>query len=449
MPVFQPREALVPIRAFHLDLKGMPPTSRRLVELLDLYVACRFNAILVEFEDQFPWTVDSRFRSSTCYTEQEIKLFCQETQARGLEIIPLVQCMGHMEMVLKFDEYAHLREQPETIDLLNPLAPGACQFVQSMIDDVLRLMPSIKRFHLGGDEAWQFASNPETSAYAETHGHGALYLKHVQPLLNHLNQQGIRPLLWHDMMIHWENEVLHELGSDADLVVWGYQGDPATTDQHFNQRYIQRFSDAGIPLWAATASKGADQIDTNLPTIQDRQYNAMAWIKQIKRFQMQGVIVTAWARHSTTRMQCEMTEATHDCMALIASIMHDGVLPDGGLDACSEWLKTIPAASPFEACLESIQRLNKVIQWAWMLIRNAKAQLVLTARDSSRHSKLPFAYLIRQSCKTLEEFSEIEDCVCAAFEFLVDPIWIEEYLYCRLSPLREMLSEIVVVDRCS
>src|SRR5690349_3888505 len=109
------------IIAVHLDLKGVPPTFGRLLELLPIFAAAGYNAILVEWEDMFPWVMDKRFRNETAYTADEVRRFHAEAARHKLEIIPLVQCLGHMETPLQFPEYAHLREVPHKSDVLNPL----------------------------------------------------------------------------------------------------------------------------------------------------------------------------------------------------------------------------------------------------------------------------------------------------------------------------------------
>jgi hypothetical protein len=42
---------VAPVRALHLDLKGLPPTLPRLLSLLKLAKASGYNALLVEWED--------------------------------------------------------------------------------------------------------------------------------------------------------------------------------------------------------------------------------------------------------------------------------------------------------------------------------------------------------------------------------------------------------------
>ena len=182
-----------------------------------------------------------------------------------------------METPLSVPGYEHLRELPDEAAGLNPLAPGARDLVQRMVDNVLELMPNVKHFHLGGDEAWTFGSHPDTKAYVAKHGADALYLLHVGPILENLNKRGIRPMLWHDMMIKWSPAKLKALAKQADLVVWGYKGHPDTTMHHFNSKYIERFRKNGVPMWGGTAYKGADGHFVDRPVLEPRQVNALAW----------------------------------------------------------------------------------------------------------------------------------------------------------------------------
>jgi len=140
-----------PIRGIHLDLKGCPPAYQALMDLLPLYKVAGYNAILIEWEDMFPWTVNEKMRCETFYTETEVKSIHEKAQSLDLEIIPLVQSLGHMETPLHLPEYSSLRESPDSTSDLNPLAPGAGDLVMAMINDVLALTPDCRYFHIGGD----------------------------------------------------------------------------------------------------------------------------------------------------------------------------------------------------------------------------------------------------------------------------------------------------------
>lgn len=418
------------IRAVHLDLKGLPPTEHRLLTLLDLFVAAGYNAVLVEWEDAFPWTVDERLRSPTAYALEAVQRFVDRAAELNVELIPLVQCLGHMETPLRLTEYAALREQPDRCDCLNPLAEGAAALVQAMVDDVLARMPGVKHVHLGGDEAWAFATHPDTRAYAERHGRDALYLKHVEPLLDHLAERGIRPLLWHDMMIRWSDNKLCELARKADLVVWGYVGHPDEVDHHFNSRYTERFHQLGVPLWAAGAYKGADGMDADLPDLTQRRHNAEAWMQLHDRFDFCGVIATAWSRYSTHRIQNEPIEGALDALAIVGSIFQ-------GKDG-QDWKQVLRDAGEDEhwcASQSALHALTEARREAWHHV-----QLI--------HQHIAVAELatMRRGCGCIEHARQGLDCALVRFDAAaervratlaphVPKLWIDEYLQSRRMPL--------------
>ena len=250
------KTGVVKTRGLHLDLKGTQPTFRRLISLLDVAKAAGYNALLVEWEDTFPWSIDERWRSETAYTQAQVRKFAEEAKARGLEIIPLVQSLGHMETPLTPPEYEDLREIPFRSDSLNPLADGASDLVMGMVEEVLELLPGVKRFHLGGDESWTFGKAPDTAKFIKRHGKAELYRRHIEPVIDMLNARGVRPILWSDMMHDWPMADLRRFVKKVDLCPWGYEGHPDQWQFHSATKYIERFAQAGATLWGATAYKG-------------------------------------------------------------------------------------------------------------------------------------------------------------------------------------------------
>ncbi len=448
--LFAKKTPVIPKRGVHLDLKGLPPTPERFVSLLKIFAAARYNVVLIEWEDSFPWTVDERFRSPTAYTPDDIRLFREKAAELKLEIIPLVQCLGHMETPLSVPGYEPLREVPDNSSGLNPLAPGARDLIQRMVDDVLHLLPDVRHFHLGGDEARTFGQHPDTAAYIKKHGKGALYLQHVGPILDHLNSRKVRPILWHDMMIDWDSEALKSLAGKADLMTWGYAGNPDTTDRHYNTKYIQRFREHGITQWGATAFKGCEgdapeRNTADRPVIAEREENALAWADIAQRFGLAGVVATGWSRWSVDTSQCVPIDGALDSLIDVAVILHDGEPPVGGVAACVDALAGLGEKERFEKCRNAMERLTDVRRNGWQMVQFTRQQITLAKidprRTSARNPRMGMKVLgnltsiVRQSDKIAVE---VKRC----FDGLVPPIWIDEYLSTRLTPLRDELTSL-------
>ncbi len=440
---------VVPKRGINLDLTGLPPTAERLLELLELFAAARYNVVLVQWEDSFPWTVDERFRSPTAYSPEDIVRFRDKATTLGLELISLVQCLGHMETPLSVPGYEHLRELPDNESGLNPLAPGARELIQSMVDDVLELMPDVRYLHLGGDEARTFGQNPETRAYVEANGKGALYLHHIEPILDTLNSRNIRPILWHDMMVDWQSAPLTALGTKCDLMVWGYGEHPDVASDVHNTRCIERFKQHDMVLWGATAHKGCETTperhSSDRPELAERGANALAWAELTERLDLAGVVSTGWSRWAVDTVQCVPIDAALDAVMLVATCLHDGHPPAGGVAACVEALDELGEKKRFVACRDAMVRLTDLRRRGWNTVMHARQQVTLATTDSRRTSARnpvlgmkPLGHLggiVKESEKLAEE---IRHC----FAGLLRSASIEEYVATRLAPFRQEWTEL-------
>ena len=432
-----PQESIIPVRAVHLDLKGVPPTPSRLAELPKIVAALGFNAMLVEWEDTFPWRVNEALRNETAYTPAEVDAFGAQAAKHGVQIIPLVQCLGHMEFALKHPEYAHLREMPGDINVLNPLADGARELVSRLAKDVIAATPGLTHFHLGGDEAWSLGTNPDTRAWIEAKGKGDLYLHHVEPILDELNAAGIRPMLWHDMMTDWDGEALSRLAEKADLVLWWYQRDPRVTGRdHLNEAIIERFEEAGIQRWGGSAYKGADGPNIDLPDYEERQLNALAWYEIAREHKLKGVIATARSRYSHCCTQCEPIDAALDSLANHGLILNDGQVPPGGREDCLAALDRIGERAVFDECYSVMKDLADFRADAWGMARSQLENMYCHSSDHSRWFG-SVTYVEGQVIRFTEACDALTARMHAAFDALIPSVWVDRYLAERLNPLRD------------
>jgi hexosaminidase len=120
-----------------LDLKGAAPRPEYLAELFPLFGRLNFNAILMEYEDIFPYSGElAKFARKTAYNVSTIEWINQMTESNGLELIPLVQTFGHMEFALKHVEFASLREVPIYTDTICPSSDQSISLIRKMISQV-------------------------------------------------------------------------------------------------------------------------------------------------------------------------------------------------------------------------------------------------------------------------------------------------------------------------
>ncbi|CAH2059400.1 unnamed protein product, partial [Iphiclides podalirius] len=142
----------------HIDLKGAPPKLEYLTSLLPLFKDVGANALLLEYEDMFPYKGDiANLSSKYCYKEQELKEFIKFATNEGLEIIPLIQTFGHLEHALKLAEFKHLREITIYPDSICPSNAGSIILIDSMLKQIIGFHSSVvelKHIHVGCDEVF-------------------------------------------------------------------------------------------------------------------------------------------------------------------------------------------------------------------------------------------------------------------------------------------------------
>ncbi|MCD6289717.1 MAG: beta-N-acetylhexosaminidase [Anaerolineae bacterium] len=352
------------LRGIHLDLKGgMAPFSywREVITTLAHY---KINAVLIEYEDKFPYTSHPDIVGPGALTRDEIAQLVELAREHCVEIIPLVQCLGHVQYVLRHERYAHLREAGD-LSQYCPLEPGAAELFREMADEVIAAHPHSRYFHLGADETWVLGKCPRCREFVEREGKLALYMSYVVPAIEYVRSRGKTPIIWDDMI--WRTpqpDKVDQIPPDTVMCDWFYHitepkvpyflwGDETDMSRRWISRrwkeidptvfsprarpleelpeagqafarkywdrgdwplmgdslpYVNFFKELGRPVIGASAAKGADGFAAFCPNFDLRYRNVTFWGKAAAEKGIEGVISTAWARYSTLTVPCEPFE---------------------------------------------------------------------------------------------------------------------------------------------
>lgn len=434
------------MKVLHLDFKGLQPTFEHLLELLPIFQDAGYEALLMEWEDTFPWTVNKKFRSANAYTEEQVLAFNQEAANCNLEIIPLVQCLGHMEIFLGISDYKSLREQSEYSDVINPLAEGTEELITSLIKDILRLSPNVKYFHIGGDEAVSLGSHPETRKFCKTHSLGELYIKHITPFCDLLNANNIRPLIWHDMLIEWDDKDLYLLKEKADIVFWGYAAPVHSTDSHYNIKYIRRFSELGLSLWGATAYKGADGNTADFPNLEKRVKNAESWSVADRELGFKGIFVTGWSRYSTHRVQCELLDTALDSMFIVSDILSNGTTLKESESKFTHYMRDKNMIELFNSMKMLMQRFSEQREFCWLYVRYLLEQITLENMKPGKKSSHISVLELKNLKSSVELLAEIGAEMITSFNSFVVFDCLEEYVTTRIGAIERQINLIQRIE---
>ncbi len=209
-----------PVIAVHLDFKGVMFKSAYLPKLVDDLADQSVNTVLLEYETVFPFKgIDASDDPETVLSMRDIKAFNVRAKARGIQVIPLVQCLGHLEYVLNKKRYRGLAIPHKFYDTIDPTNPKAVALVLNMLNQTLDVHPGITHIHLGMDEATSLTH------LAKEQGRDVLelFIAHLETLLAVVESRGVKPIIWADMLQDFYKPGLFERFKDrVVLSPWEY-----------------------------------------------------------------------------------------------------------------------------------------------------------------------------------------------------------------------------------
>jgi hypothetical protein len=207
--------------SLHIDLKHAMWRRDYMDRLVDRLSAWGFDTILFEFEDKFRFSRHPDLAHPDAWSPEETRSFVDACRARGMDVIPLIQTLGHAEAVVGKPAYAHLREQPDVISQYDPLSEEARALILDLLDEVIDVFKPRQFVHIGGDETRSLGKSDKCQPIVAQIGVGGLYLRHMQPIFRHVIGRGLRPMIWGDIVFQ-HAEVLDQVPRSVVLVDWDY-----------------------------------------------------------------------------------------------------------------------------------------------------------------------------------------------------------------------------------
>ena len=190
----------------HLDFNSVAMKESYVRKWLKRAADMGYNAVLWEVEGKVKWKTCPECVSPDAFSKKTFRELLAYSRSLGLQPIPLLQTVGHAEYVLRHKKYFSFREDPKKYDCYATCKPEVREFIKKWIKEYLQLFGKIKYFHLGGDEAYEFATSPECARRVKSIGKGRLYVKYMTDIAEPLIKRGIRPCIWGDMLLKYPGE---------------------------------------------------------------------------------------------------------------------------------------------------------------------------------------------------------------------------------------------------
>ena len=289
---------LFSIRGYHLDIaRGGVPKLETFKKIIRWLFLLKYNALAIYFEDLYPWkSFPDIGLTRGRITDAELKELVDYAQAYGIEVIPSLELLGHMENILSLPEYSHLRElwwvpNDGCIDLTNG---SAKELAEGLLRDVLSFA-RWKHIHIGGDETWSLGRGRSLNR-TQTFCAPDLYLEHYRSLLQIVREHGKIPIVWGDMLIGmtlpeperkmWQKVASSEIWDYPLIANWDYE--PAE-EQHFERR-IKSVGHLNRQL----ACPSLSNFGKLCPNYDVATSNMRSFIAAARKNRLPGFLITAW-----------------------------------------------------------------------------------------------------------------------------------------------------------
>ena len=214
-----------------IDLGRQKETVDYLKSYIDFAKDNGYNAVLLYLEAAVKVACTPFFRSEETYTEDEIREVVAYGNEKGIDIIPALENLAHLENFLRFDELAFVSEcQDAQVDgrgIWSGRGNCACvsnmearAFFDTYYTQVISLFTS-QYVHAGMDEPFDFAVCPrcaERIAKGETKMD--LFYDHLMNTYHLLKGMGKTMMMWDDFFQYMD--VAEKLPRDIILCLWNY-----------------------------------------------------------------------------------------------------------------------------------------------------------------------------------------------------------------------------------
>lgn len=192
------------------------------------------------------------------HTDEQIKEIDDYAAKLGIEIIPAIQCLGHLSNTLCWRQFADIKD---TYDCLLVGEEKTYEFIECMIKAAMKPLRT-KRVHIGFDETMSLG----TGAYRAKHGHVPredIFNEHLQRVAEICKRLGYEPNIWADMFFRIgggaegyaitnrdiPEEVAKQIPENIELTSWNYS---AVDDKNLSHE-IKALQSTGRKVWFAGA----------------------------------------------------------------------------------------------------------------------------------------------------------------------------------------------------
>lgn len=207
-------------RAVHYDTKHHQDKKSYVQKFIRDMARYKINIIVWEWEDKLAYESHPDVGAPGAFTKEEMIEFTDYARKHHIQLVPLVQGLGHVSFILKWPQYHHLREVEASAWEFCPLKEGTYDLLFDLWKEAVEVTPGSEYIHIGSDETFELAHCHECKAKAQDIGASGVYHLFVEKANEYLQSLGRQVMVWERPM-GWEmsNSPIKKMTPDTSLVL--------------------------------------------------------------------------------------------------------------------------------------------------------------------------------------------------------------------------------------
>ncbi len=261
--------------------------------------ALGYNELYLYTEDTFEIKEYSYFgHLRGKYSEEEIKELDSFALEYGIELIPAVQTLAHLNAAFHWKQFDEIRD---TTDILLCEDEKTYEFIDRMLA-TLRRMYTTDKINIGMDEAHMLG----LGKYLDKNGYHdkmEIFLKHISRVMELIEKNGFKkPVMWSDMFFkiacgkcnydalnaeEFSKETLDLIPDNMTLAYWNYSG--------ISQEYYDNMFEAHLKMGREIVFTGGFKKWCGFcPNLKASFASSRIALNSIFKYNIKKAIVTGW-----------------------------------------------------------------------------------------------------------------------------------------------------------
>ena len=188
----------IPLRAVHYDTKHFQEKRDYVENFFRTLAGYKINMLIWEWEDKFAYKSHPEVGAPGAFTMEQMQDFTRYARKYHIQLVPLVQGLGHVSFILKHPENKHLREVPSNNWGFCPQREGTYELMFDLLKEAIEATPGSEYVHIGCDETYVLGKGVECGCKAkmEEIGRYALRQMYINRVAEQLKKWGRKPMSW-------------------------------------------------------------------------------------------------------------------------------------------------------------------------------------------------------------------------------------------------------------